>query len=337
MNTEERQAFWNALCSAKGNDLQEDSHMISAAIAEPRFLFRYRPVNVSSIDALQTNRLYFSKANYYDDPFDTMIKIDYDLLHEHILHMFSSGNIYQQFESMCNVFSIPEEERLATERIVRTFSLEEIINNADAFLRNNIQSVLKESLWTVCFSEIGDNETMWLKYADQYKGFCVVYDLDDSEKKLCGKQEKCEKCIVNTAGVSLYPVYYSDTGYDATEYARSLAISMILRQKIPHLAERFIQYLPAGHWEQERITLIKSKCHEYDQEWRMILRSQANGPIMQEWIPHGVILGLRTSEQERNIILRSAKIAGIKHFFETYINNSNRLDVREIQIAGIDT
>lgn len=332
MNTEERQAFWNALCSADGKDLKEDSRKISAAITVPRFLFRYRPVTVSSIDALQTNRLFFSNANYYDDPFDTMIKIDYDLLHEHILQMFSSGDIYQQFESMCNVFNIPEEERLATERIVSSFTPEEIINNADAFLRNIIQSILKESLWTVCFSETCDNETMWLKYADRYKGFCVVYDLEDSEKKLCGKQEKCEKCIVNTAGVSLYPVYYSDTGYDATEYARSLVISMILRQKVPDMAERFIQNLPAGSWEQERITLIKSKCHEYDKEWRMILRSQANGPIMQEWIPYGVILGLRTSEQDRNIILRSAKMAGIRCFFETYINNSNRIDVREIYI-----
>ena len=176
----------------------------------------------------------------------------------------------------------------------------------------------------------GINETMWLKYADQYKGFCVVYDFIDEKRKLCGKQEKCVNCVVNNAGVSLYPVYYSDTGYDATEYARNLTVATIVRSKVPMLAERIIQSLPNASWEQERIALIKSKCHEYDQEWRMILRSPANGPIMQEWVPYGVVLGLRTNSRDKSTIIRSAKLAGIDHFFETYINDSNRLDIRPL-------
>lgn len=148
---------------------------------------------------------------------------------------------------------------------------------------------------------------------------------------LCGKQEKCVNCVVNNAGVSLYPVYYSDNGYDATEYARNLSIAIIVRNKIPMLADKIIQSLPDASWEQERIALIKSKCHEYDQEWRFILRNHAKGPIMQEWIPYGIILGLRTKSRDRNIILKSAKMAGIDHFFESYINNCNQLDIRPIQ------
>ena len=96
------------------------------------------------------------------------------------------------------------------------------------------------------------------------------------------------------------------------------------------LAERIIQSLPHASWEQERIALIKSKCHEYDQEWRMILRSPANGPIMQEWVPYGIVLGLRTNSRDKSTIIRSAKLAGIDHFFATYINDSNRLDIRPL-------
>ena len=77
MNAEERLTFWKALCKADGKDLKTDGQSIAATIHYPRFLYRYRPVSVSSIDALQTNHLFFSKANYYDDPFDTLIKIDY--------------------------------------------------------------------------------------------------------------------------------------------------------------------------------------------------------------------------------------------------------------------
>lgn len=331
MNTEERQAFWDALCKADGKNLIEDSQSISTTIKYPRYLYRYRPVSVSSIDALQTNHLFFSQANYYDDPFDTLIKINYGVLHQHVMQMFSSEEIFQQLESMCQALGVPDEGRLAAENIIKSASSEEIVKSVDVFFRNNIQSILKESLWTVCFSESGINETMWLKYADQYKGFCVVYDLSDDKRKLCGKQEKCVNCVVNNAGVSLYPVYYSDGGYDATEYARNLAIATIVRSKVPMLADMIIQSLPVALWEQERIALIKSKCHEYDQEWRLILRSPAKGPVMQEWIPYGVVMGLRTNSRDRNAILRSAKMAGIDHFFESYINDCNGLDIRPMQ------
>ena len=47
--------------------------------------FRYRPVNLNSLEALRTNRLYFSSANYYDDPFDTFLHIDIDSIHQEFL------------------------------------------------------------------------------------------------------------------------------------------------------------------------------------------------------------------------------------------------------------
>lgn len=331
MNTEERQEFWKALCKADGKDIIADSKSISSTIKSPNYLYRYRPVSVSSIDALQTNNLFFSQANYYDDPFDTLIKIDYGVIHKHIMQELSSKEIFQKLESMCRTLGIPDKERLAAENIIKTVPTEETVKNVDGFLKNNIQSILKNSLWTVCFSESGINETMWLKYANQYKGFCVIYDLSDSNRMLCGKQEKCDNCVVNKVGVSLYPVYYSDNGYDATKFACNLSIATIVRNKIPMLADEIIKFLPDSSWEQERIALIKSKCHEYDQEWRSILRSPAKGPIMQEWIPYGIILGLRTNSRDRDIILKSAKMARIDHFFESYINDCNRLDIRPIQ------
>lgn len=47
--------------------------------------------------------------------------------------------------------------------------------------------------------------------------------MNDPSIALCGKKEKYLNCVVNNAGVSVYPVYYSDEGYDVTEYAKSLA------------------------------------------------------------------------------------------------------------------
>lgn len=34
--------------------------------------------------------------------------------------------------------------------------------------------------------------------------------------------------------------------------------------------------LGSGCWEKEKISLIKKKCHEYDEEWRILLNSKVN-------------------------------------------------------------
>lgn len=71
MNHSEREQFWQTLCSLPGNDIVAEREQLFKSIKYPKLLFRYRPVSTKSLEALRTNRLYFSSANYYDDPFDT--------------------------------------------------------------------------------------------------------------------------------------------------------------------------------------------------------------------------------------------------------------------------
>lgn len=331
MNSTEREAYWKVLCSLQGKNIEHDRDQLSAVTKLPPYLYRYRPVSVSSIDALQTNHLYFSKAYYYDDPFDTFIKIDYAKVNERLLDILQSPELLAQFHQYCDQLGISSDTQQAASSFLQSLNPDDLISGIINTIKTEIQPILKKSIWSVCFSESGINETMWLKYADQYKGFCLVYDVSDDTKWLCGKQEKCQQCIVNKAGRSLYPMYYSDEGYDATEYAGNIALSIAAYKVLPpENARQFVNSLPFMPWQAERISLIKSKCHEYDKEWRMILNGYANGPVMQEWLPYGVILGLRISESDREIIVRSARIAGIGHIFESYINNDNRLDIKEI-------
>ena len=79
-------------------------------------------------------------------------------------------------------------------------------------------------------------------------------------------------------------------------------------------------------WEKERTTLIKKECHRYDEEWRMVTGCNMNPPVMREWIPSGVILGLRMNVSEENLVISMAKEAGIKNIYKSYINVKNRLD-----------
>ena len=96
------------------------------------------------------------------------------------------------------------------------------------------------------------------------------------------------------------------------------------------IMQDIVSTLGPAYWERERTTLIKKECHHYDEEWRMIVWGDIKPPLMIEWIPHGVILGLRIGESERELVISCAKQAGIKHIYESYINRNNQLDMREI-------
>ena len=83
-------------------------------------------------------------------------------------------------------------------------------------------------------------------------------------------------------------------------------------------------------WEVERISLIKKKCHETDQEWRMIRPQIAENRTCIKMKPCKVIVGLRTPEYERRLIESAAEIAGIPKIEKLYINDSDILDSKPL-------
>ena len=80
MDHNDREQFWKTLCSLPGNDIVAEREQLFKSIKYPKLLFRYRPVSTKSLEALRTNKLYFSSANYYDDPFDTFLHIDIEAI-----------------------------------------------------------------------------------------------------------------------------------------------------------------------------------------------------------------------------------------------------------------
>lgn len=329
MKDNEREEFWRTLCSLPGSDPQAESEKLGQTIKYPRFLYRYRSVSSKSLEALRTNKLYFSAANYYDDPFDTFLHIDID----EIRSVFS--NVFQTPERMSavvdafkllfdGIFTAEQKNQITVENLTKALSqgfLDSFLNFALA-LRNDV----KKDIWSVCFSENGFNEVLWLKYADQYKGFIQIYDLDNDKNFLCGRQEKCTACGIRQYGTPLYPVYYSNTPYDATSYSKYVMLRKMEEQTKTPLPSQFYEMLGPGFWERERITLIKKECHHYDEEWRMILPCQMKPPVMMEWIPSGIILGLRMDTAEENLVISMAREAGIKNIYKSFIDSYNQLN-----------
>ena len=329
MNLQERELFWQTLCSLKGENLQEEAKQLLEKIKIPKYLYRYRSVCMNTLEALRTNRLYLSTANYYDDPFDTFLHIDIEVIKEAYLKSFNTRESAEAVvEGLKSLFA-----KILTEEQLKQITVENILDAQkhgliEKFLSAalSLRDELKKEIWSACFSENGFNETLWLKYADKHKGFALIYDMEKDENFLCGKQEKCKNCGIKNFGTLLYPIHYSNTSYDATEIAKSVMLRKVGELAKIDVPQGLYQGMGNGFWERERITLIKKECHKYDEEWRIIANCTMNPPVMMEWIPSGIILGLRMEKSEEDIVISMACEAGIKNIYKSFINAQNKLD-----------
>ena len=149
--------------------------------------------------------------------------------------------------------------------------------------------------------------------------------MKDENTFLCGKEDVSKNCRSLIERPSIYPVYYTEDAYDATQFA--LACLLWDEHVSPQIAE--LSYKTVM-WEAERISLIKKKCHEYDQEWRMIRPTMTPERTCIKLKPNRIILGLRMPEYERLMVISAAKVAGIGNIEELYINDLDQLDTKVI-------
>jgi len=105
MTLEERKVFWDTLCSFDGSEPTAEMERLKATIKYPKYLFRYRPVSINNLEALRTNRLYFSSANYYDDPFDTFLHIDIDRVERELCREFSDPENLKRIAESAKAFA----------------------------------------------------------------------------------------------------------------------------------------------------------------------------------------------------------------------------------------
>lgn len=336
MDNKERELFWKTLCSLQGDDMNSERERLRKTIKLPKYLYRYRSVNFRNLEALRTNKLYFSSANYYDDPFDTFLNIDIDTIKKEYLSAFqtpeSTAAVIDGVKSW--IGGTLTEEQLAQLNVENvTGALKNGLTEKFLVSALELRDELKKDSWSICFSENGFNEVLWLKYANQHKGFVQIYDLSNDENFLCGKQKKCTNCGIMEFGTPLYPIYYSDTPYDATSFAKLVMLRKIAETTKTQVPPELYAGIGSGIWEQERTSLIKKECHKYDEEWRMVTGCIMKPPIMMEWIPSGIILGLRMEVAEENLVVSMAKEAGIKNIFKSYIDTSNRLNAFNIALS----
>ena len=217
MNNKEREKFWKVLLAAKN---ESDVEKLLSVIKYPNKLYRYRQLkDIKDIKALEENKLYFSTSNYYDDPFDTFIRIDTKQV-KNIGKCIEKGNIPP---AMVSSFNLIPKQNLSKENINIT------LKNVISFAKDTRNEIRKHT-WSLCFTERHDNENLWLKYANNHKGFVLEYNINDLGNAIFDTEKPASCMINNNIRFSLYPMYYSrrKNGYNATDYAGFIACCRFL-------------------------------------------------------------------------------------------------------------
>ena len=186
---------------------------------------------------------------------------------------------------------------------------------------DSIRRIVQGVGYSLCFCDDPLNEVLWLKYANNHKGFVQVYDVNDPVRLLCGKEDSCRLCVNSDLSPAPYPVYYSNEGFDATRYALVLLLLREMPAEVRTECPELVRWLEGSiRWEFEKVTLVKHRQHEYDCEWRLLCRGSAEGRPSIQMMPSSVILGLRMEDDERRDVVDAAKDAGVKTILHACID-----------------
>ena len=224
MNNLERKIFWDTLCSIHDNQPEHIQRLL-ATIKRPQYLCRFRTVSENTLNQLQENKMFYSSADYYDDPFDTFIHVNlvrirecYDFL-KNDLNSFNPGimNILKPLEKDLGV---------STDQILSELRHNSLDLSSFPDRIRHIRTIIQKQLFSICFCGDVLNETLWIKYANNYRGFALVYDVNDERTFLCGKETICQNCQSMIEKPFIYPVYYAESAHDATKYALACRYGM---------------------------------------------------------------------------------------------------------------
>ena len=248
----------------EGSTLRQPRVAEALAIKEqhlPKRIYKYRRDCLNSRRNLETDTVWLSSPESYNDPYDCCFTFSEDTLlatlNKWLVEKFVTAHRLQDVVSAEQIKAAKEShnplkaiaESVSESRDAKS-SLSQRADAASTAARGVVENTACKirqwkKLTKLCsFSAINDSLLMWSHYADNHQGFCLEYNLEG----LRADHPLREK---------LYPVVYSKEIYDLTPWVQTLVTT-------PNRAE-FNTELP-----------ILSVIHKFDgwryeEEWRQVL------------------------------------------------------------------
>lgn len=292
----------------------------------PKKLYKYRAINKNSIYALLNDDIYFSRADFFNDPYDCSLyfnknKIVKKIYNEINLEIIKERYSYVGSEALNFIISNYEENR------------QHFIKNVEEGLKN-ISSLHQKNMFVSCFSESVTSPLMWSHYSNNHMGFVVEYSFDESEffpsPYVVGDNMHWQGFR------SLLPVYYSNKKVDGSALVECYAYSKT--QEDIGINSLDFSAISQDLLLATKLSLVKSKHWSYEKEWRMMISRE--WPIAQKdekWRVKqqatAIYLGERIKPQNKKRLKNIARLKNIP-VFEMYSDPSSKnyeMKFREIK------
>ena len=287
----------------------------------PKILYKYRPFDKYSFDMLENEYLYLCPAEKEDDETECMTTVDFERLVDletnnlkrecvnqiiELIRPYSSEETYENAKN--KILAITRKDGTVPANFMLDLSLELqemapeykeivvqlvnwIVGIPEMLDKPEISNQLEPLFLTaynarketgICsLAESNDIDYMWNKYANDYSGYCIEYDVSDYE-----------------CNIGILPVIYQDER--ETNIIMQLVGSFI-GQMITGFSNGQIQ-ADSSHFI--RLFLTKYKKWEYQKEWRLI--GKANDKMKAPKIKC-IYLGKNVSEENREAIVSFAR------------------------------
>ena len=213
-----------------------------------------------SLKALEDNTVFLQSPYNFDDTFDSNISLDFK-----IFTKYRTG--YDDIEKI-----------LAEQGVVETLNE---YKEYKSFLENRFR--------VSCFTTMPYSLLMWALYANNYKGFCVEYNID--------RQNSEHESIYN----NLFPCIYS--------YQRPNITELLLKAKDGDLSDEELWHIYRNG------ILRKSNEWVYQDEWRFLLPQDytANDFNVSFFPISRVLFGNKMTLEERKTIIDICKNKNIQY------------------------
>lgn len=268
----------------------------------PNVLYKYRHISENTLSALQSNVLFSSPPQYFNDLFEGNIRIlfpsaiqnfyqkSYDRIR--MEHPFLPEHIVTSSEELFEAIAAGFDK---TPKEIRSTPIWSIINLLGSALNNQIQldittmqQQVRNAYNICCLCSENDNNPMWAHYGDQHKGFCIGYDI---------------KRLQNNITELTLPVLYKDTCYleisDIDDINGSLTMHMLT---------------------------LKSQEWSYEKEWRIFFEPKLTPNAEQMPTPCAVYLGALMTPSDETRVYEICQINHIPVFKMVVNQRSQKLE-----------
>lgn len=277
----------------------------------PQFLYKYRPFDEFTFDMLDNGYVYLCPAEKLDDPSECKVDFSaqdvYDLKSNRLtfkgvemilafIKPYTTEENFQQVRSIVARTLMPQGNVRRHFLLDASFEIQELVPDIDtAPLINWLGSIpdklnapnirykfielfslardARRDMGICSLSELQNSSEMWENYADNSKGYCIEYDMQNYENMY-----------------ALYPVVYQDNRENniVTSILSSFIGKMIFGMSYGQIAADKSQFI--------RLFLTKDLVWSYQKEWRLL--GDANYKLPAPKI-HTIYLGKNMLEQDK--------------------------------------